>query len=92
MRNLIYLGIGFQAVCSAVKVGYDLAALVQCVDAADLQRSVCVNTWIITIFNGSVNVLTDIYVLVLPIVMVLQLQLSPRRRIGVVSIFVVGFL
>ncbi|CAF9907976.1 MAG: hypothetical protein HETSPECPRED_007954 [Heterodermia speciosa] len=92
MRNLIYLGIGFQAVCSAVKVGYDLAALVQCVDAADLQRSVCVNTWIITIFNGSVNVLTDIYILVLPIVMVLQLQLSPRRRIGVVSIFVVGFL
>ena len=92
MRYFIYLGIGFQAVCSAVYSGYDLAVLVKCVDAASLQNSVCVNTWIMTIFIASVNVSTDVYILVLPIVMVLRLQLTRHRKIGVISIFLVGLL
>lgn len=92
MRYLIYLGIGFQAACSAAYTGYGIAAIAECVDAASLQRSICINTWIVTIFTASVNVLTDVYILILPIVMVLRLQLTPRRKIGVISIFMVGLL
>ena len=91
-RYLIYLGIGISACFCVALTGYNIAAVVHCVDAASLQLRVCADGWKVTIANGTVNTLIDLYILVLPIAMVLRLQLTPRRKFGVLLIFMVGLL
>ena len=92
MRYFILLGIAVSASFCVGLTGYNIAVEVECVDAAALQRSVCVKTWIVTIATGTVNTLIDLYILVLPIAMVLRLQLTLRRKLGVVLIFTIGLL
>lgn len=92
MRYLIILGIGFAATTCVAFTGYNIKALATCDSAASLSDPVCVNTWIVTIVTGSTNTIVDAYILVLPIAMVLRLQLSRRRKFGVVAIFAIGLL
>ncbi|KAL8857511.1 MAG: hypothetical protein Q9178_006006 [Gyalolechia marmorata] len=92
MRYLIFLGIGFAATTCVAFTGYNIAALVTCDDVAALSHPICVNTWIVTIVTGSTNTVIDAYILVLPIAMVVRLQLSPRRKIGVIAVFAIGLL
>lgn len=92
MRYLIFLGIGFAAATCVAFTGYNIAAMATCDSAAALSDPVCVNTWIVTIVTGSTNTIVDAYILVLPIAMVLRLQLSPRRKFGVLAVFAIGLL
>lgn len=92
MRYLIFLGIGVSASLCIALTGYNVALELNCVDAAGLQRRVCIDVWIVTIATATVNTLVDLYILVLPITMVLRLQLTPRRKLGVVAIFTIGSL
>ena len=39
---------------------------------------------------GAINLLTDIYLLCLPIAAVSKLQLPTRKRIGIIAIFLTG--
>ena len=92
MRYLIFLGISVSASFCVALTGYNVAVELHCVDATGLQRRICINLWIVTIATGAINTFIDLYVLVLPIVIVLRLQLSPRRKLGVVMIFAIGSL
>lgn len=92
MRHLVFLGIGVSAALCVALTGYNIALELDCVDAAGLQRRVCIDVWIVTIATATVNTLIDLYILVLPITMVLRLQLTPRRKLGVVVIFAIGSL
>lgn len=92
MRYLILLGIGVSASICIAFTGYNIATELNCVGAVSLQRRVCIDVWIVTIVTGVVNTLVDLYILVLPIAMVLRLQLTPRRKLGVVAIFTIGSL
>ena len=92
MRYLVLLGIIVSALFCVALTGYNITVQLHCVTAADLQNRVCVNCWIVTIANGAINTLIDIYILILPIAMVLRLQLTPRRKLGVLVIFAIGLL
>lgn len=92
MRYLVFLGIGVSASFCVAFTGYNIATELNCVGPVNLQRCVCTDVWIVTTVTGIVNTLVDLYYLVLPIAMVLQLQLTPRRKLGVVAIFTIGSL
>ena len=91
-KRMILLGIAVSfSFCVALTV-YNIAGEVDWVDAASLQHHICVKSWIVTIATGAINTSTDLYNLVLPIAVVLRLQLTLRRKLGVVLIFIIGLL
>ena len=92
MRYLILLGIAVSASFCIAILGYNIAVEMHCADGNDLNLRVCVNLWIVTIVTGVVNTLIDIYIMILPIPLILRLQLTPRRKFGVIIIFAIGLL
>ena len=42
--------------------------------------------------QSCVNLVLDLYILILPIVAVVKLQMAPRRKIGIILIFMTGLL
>ena len=92
MRYLIYFGIAFQALFYVASIGFYSTAEVLCVSSANAQAKFYTREWVFTIVSGVINVLTDFYVLILPIVMVWSLQLTSRQKIGIIAIFMTGFL
>ena len=48
--------------------------------------------WAISISQGVFGVLSDIYLLVIPVQMIFQLHFSLGRKIGVSSVFMIGIL
>ncbi|RAH78826.1 hypothetical protein BO86DRAFT_319937, partial [Aspergillus japonicus CBS 114.51] len=73
--------------CVAVAIG----SLVQCAELSQLEAPYCRFTsgTMITI-QSVINVVTDFYVLLLPIPRLLKLQVSRRRRIGLLVTFMSG--
>ena len=52
----------------------------------------CVNTDALYLWNGILNIVTDIAVLALPIPMLVHLQMPGKQKIGLVAMFTVGSL
>ena len=46
----------------------------------------------LSVVQGALNVASDIYVLVIPIVVVLGLSLVPRKKMAVLAVFLTGML
>ena len=46
----------------------------------------------ISIPQSCVNLVLDLYILILPIVAVVKLQMAPRRKVGIILIFMTGLL
>lgn len=91
-KYLVYLGIGF---CSIFYIAYDgaqIATTVQCTTAQQMTRSICRNAHVLVVMSGTVNVVTDFYLLALPIPLVIQLQLKQRRKWGILAIFMTGLM
>ena len=95
MRNLIYLGIGCTAV---INFGAIIVYGVLClprkgqtwIEAGLSSR--CHKQYImISYIRGPFNLLSDVYLLLLPLPAVWQLQLPLRRRVGIAGIFLTGF-
>ena len=92
LRLLIYFGVISQAILYLTFLGIYIGAEAVCVDAANLKTSYCAHLWISTIIQGVINVVTDSYVLALPVAMVLGLQMTPKRKVGISAIFLTGLL
>lgn len=90
MRYLVFLGIITSASFCVALTGYNITVQLHCVNAASLQNRVCINLWIVTIATGTINTLTDLYILILPNGMVLRLQLTSRRKLGVLAVSTIG--
>ena len=90
MRFLIYFGIAFQALFYIASIGFYSAAEATCTQSSKAQAAFYLREWVFTVVSGIVNVITDFYVLILPIAMVWSLQLTTRRKIGVIAIFSTG--
>ena len=90
MRFLIYFGIAFQALFYAASVAFYSAAEATCTQNSKAQAAFYLREWVFTVVSGIINVMTDFYVLILPIAMVWSLQLTTRRKIGVIAIFLAG--
>lgn len=92
MRYWICGGIGLQVVVYTATMACAIALEFVCTAESAGTNSFCVNQYKNTVFQAIFSFITDLYVLVLPIKSVLNLQLSPRRRIGVMILFGTGFL
>ena len=57
---------------------------------ADIPR--CDKSLVYGVIQGTTNVVLDVYILYLPIPVVLGLNLSMRRKLGVLAIFMTGML
>ena len=92
MRFLIYFGIAFQALFYLASVGFYSAAEATCTQDSKAQAAFYLREWVFTVVSGIINVITDFYVLILPVAMVWSLQLTTRRKIGVIAIFLTGLM
>lgn len=90
MRWMIHIGIYVQIVFYISWVAAYSALLVVCATATAFSHPFCTNTWITVEVQGAINVITDFYILALPTVMVWQLQLTFRRKLGVIAVFMTG--
>ncbi|KAI1745660.1 hypothetical protein F4680DRAFT_402906 [Xylaria scruposa] len=74
---VIGLGIGFLAVCD---------------DLTNLTESrFCLNySGPVLLLNASFNVITDLWLLVLPFPLLVKLQMQPRQKLGLVAVFAAG--
>lgn len=92
MRYLIYFGIAFQVLFYLAYFAVYLAVEVLCVSIESLWTSFCADNWKFVLVQGTVNVVTDFYVLCLPTAMVMQLQLTVTGKLKLISIFMTGLL
>ena len=92
MRYLIHFGVVFQALFYLAVTGVYSATEVICVTGANITAYLCTHQWPLAIAQGVINTVTDLYVLVLPLAMVMRLQLSPKRKVGIIAIFMTGLL
>lgn len=94
-RSFIYFGIGVifivYTVTSSITVGL-------CIPrkgerwALALPSSRCRDTMVTSYVQGIFNIVSDLYVLVLPLPVVWKLQLPLREKVGVSAVFMTGFL
>ena len=92
MRYWIWAGIGLQVVVYTATTACAIAIEIVCTPESAGKNSFCENQYKNVVFQGVFSFVTDFYVLILPIKLVLDLQLSPRRKIGVMILFGTGLL
>lgn len=92
MRYLIWGGIILQVVGYAGFAGQALATQIQCTVETAATRSLCVNSLKVAYIQAVFSVVTDFYILILPIRVVAKLQMSWRRKLGVLTVFMIGLL
>ncbi|RAH66072.1 NAD(P)-binding protein [Aspergillus aculeatinus CBS 121060] len=87
----VWIGIVADAVLYTFCIAVAIGSLVQCAELSQLEAPYCKFTsgTMITI-QSVINVVTDFYVLLLPIPRLLKLQVSRRRRIGLLVTFMSG--
>ena len=92
MRYLIWGGIGLQVAVYAPTIALAVATEIVCPTDTTTTIGICNHTYQIEVFQGVFSFVTDFYVLVLPIRLVWNLQLSRRRKIGAMVLFATGLL
>ena len=93
LRLSIYFGILFQALFYSAMIGVAIGSIVECSSSTEVTKQFCVNySRSVVVLNAVVNVITDIYVLLLPIPRILKLQLSNKHRVGLLLVFTTGTL
>lgn len=92
MRYLIWGGIGLQVIVYTATTAIAISLELVCAADSALTNSFCANQYKNTVFQAVFSFATDLYVLVLPIKPLLNLQLSSRRRTGVMILFATGLL
>lgn len=94
-RLLIYLGIGvifiYYTVTASILVGLCIPRKGESWPRA-LLSSRCRDSMIMTYVQGIFNIVSDLYVLVVPLPVVWKLQLPLRKKIGVSALFMSGLL
>lgn len=91
MRLAVYAGIGFITIYYTAIIGVAIGSIVKCNGLGQMSSRFCKNyAKPVVVMNAVINVVTDLYVLALPIPSVLKLQLNPKRRFGLLLVFASG--
>ncbi|KAL4923647.1 NAD(P)-binding protein [Aspergillus undulatus] len=86
-----WIGIVADAVMYAFCISIAIGSIVKCAELGDGNDSYCrFNSGPMVIIVSVVNVTTDFYVLILPIPRLAKLQVSQRRKIGLLLVFASG--
>lgn len=84
--SLIFVSMTYAAI-----VGTQIAIVVQCTSMASFPAyPICAGFTSVQIFQGVFAVVTDFFILLLPVKSILRLQLPFRRKVGVLAIFCTG--
>lgn len=99
VRWLIYGGITACGVFYSVSIIVTLSIMIPSPNQPDTTASWALRAWRsanhqenILLSLGSFGIISDIYLLVIPIRSVYQLQLPTKRKLGILAIFMVGFI
>ncbi|KAI9814561.1 MAG: hypothetical protein M1827_003116 [Pycnora praestabilis] len=90
-RYLAYFGIVFCFLFYTAYMGTQIGTAVLCNSASSGSIALCANGDILTIISGVINVVTDFYLLALPIPAVMGLKLRRGQRAGLLVVFLAGF-
>lgn len=85
-------GMMFFTIYYAATLGLSIATVMKCDRPSALRDSLCAKTESLTLFQAVINVSTDLYLLVLPIAPIIQLKMPQRKKLGVLAIFLCGFI
>jgi hypothetical protein len=91
VRYSCYFSIAFFTLFYIAYLGVQAEILRVCVNEASLTIGVCKNLYALTVFQAAFNVASDIFVFLLPIPRILKLQVRPGQKIGLLVIFLAGF-
>ncbi|KAI0904682.1 hypothetical protein F4823DRAFT_567496 [Ustulina deusta] len=61
-------------------IGVGIGFLVTCNDVMNLDSPLCIQSWSMLLLNASLNVITDLWLLLLPFPLVMKLRLQPRKK------------
>lgn len=91
MRYAVWFGIVFQALFYSAVLFVGVAELVKCYGLSQISNQFCLNVAkpVVTL-TSVVNVICDFYVLILPLYRISKLNLSFRRKLGLVIVFAWG--
>lgn len=88
LRRLIVFGIVIQVLFYGIITCVQIGSIVKCSSLATSSLQFCKNVAKpLQALQQAFNVVTDFYILILPIPCVLDLQLGRRRKIGIILIF-----
>ncbi len=66
--------------------------LLQCVGKTEVPGHTCINTFVLLLSASTINVITDIAMLIVPLVAVWGLHMPQKRKLGLLAVFTVGVL
>ena len=69
-----------------------ITLIVECDSPQSLDIAFCVDNGIITVVITTINVVTDFYILALPINIVMSLNIKRGKKIGLAAIFLCGLM
>lgn len=69
-----------------------LTVLLQCVGKEEVPGQTCINTYALLIGASTINVVSDIAMLIIPLVAIGKLQMPMKRKVGISLVFIVGIL
>lgn len=52
----------------------------------------CINEWLLLVLSSSINIISDLAILVIPLALIFNLQMSPRKRWAMWALFAFGSL
>ncbi|KAF7510577.1 hypothetical protein GJ744_006189 [Endocarpon pusillum] len=85
-------GMVFFSIYHAAALGLSIAYLTKCDRPSTVRDSFCAKWQSLDVFQAVMNVSTDTYLLVLPIAPVMQLQIPQGKKLGVLMVFLCGFI
>ncbi|CZR65542.1 uncharacterized protein PAC_15442 [Phialocephala subalpina] len=91
-KRIIYFSIGFIVVWA---ITFSAVIIFQCQPVSEYWNPTgtkCYKPEIALFIHGLTNTMTDVYIYILPMKMVWEVQLPKRQRIGLLAIFAAGFL
>lgn len=91
IRYGVWTGIIFQGFSYSAAVGLGIGSMCKCDDISEISDQFCDRIKReIQVMILVVNIVTDIYVLILPLYRVSKLQLKSKRKVGLLLVFAEG--
>lgn len=92
LRISVHIGILVMALFYTAMVGVSISTVIRCVGLAAQTLQFCKTaSGPVQLLNSVFNVVTDFWILILPMPHIMKLQLPKSRKIGLVAVFAAGF-
>lgn len=92
LRTGIHVGIAIMALFYTAMIAVAIVSVVECVGMATMTLQFCgIVSGPVQILNSTFNVVTDFWILVLPMPMISKLQMPKSRKLGLTVVFAVAF-